>query len=156
MNCRLRPTGESARGWHSARGAGANVEPYLEPPETTMRLIQRFISAGFATAALASASVPALGWSVWPDVDFEWYANVGKPVAAAAIDPEPAPRAGSIWQPAHWERRGERREWVAAHWVRDDYREQLAEYARPVEFASAPPVVGEAALVPAYPTDTRR
>ncbi len=48
-----------------------------------MRLIQRFISAGFATAALASASVPALGWTVWPDVDFEWYANAGKPRGGA-------------------------------------------------------------------------
>jgi hypothetical protein len=37
-----------------------------------MRPIQRLIHAGFATAAIASASVPALAWTVWPDVDFEW------------------------------------------------------------------------------------
>jgi hypothetical protein len=125
-----------------------------------MRLIQRLISAGFATAALASASVPALGWPVDPTyVDFAWFADVGKPVAPPALDPEPAPRPGSIWVPAHWERHGARREWVTAHWIRDDYREQLAMYARPVEFGSAPPLVGEAAIVPAYPTypsDSRR
>ena len=43
-----------------------------------MRPIQRVISAGFATAAIASASLPALSGTVWPNVDFEWYANVGK------------------------------------------------------------------------------
>ena len=48
---------------------------------------QKLISAGFAIVALASASVPALAWTVWPDVDFEWYANVGKTAAAA----QPAP-----------------------------------------------------------------
>ena len=122
-----------------------------------MRPIQRLISAGFATAALASASVPAVAWTVWPDVDFEWYANVGKPVAANAIDAEPAPRAGYIWAPGHWERRGLHSDWVAAHWVRDDYREQLAEYGSPVEFAGAPPRLSEApSAVPAYPVDTNR
>jgi len=121
-----------------------------------MRLIQRVISAGFATAALASASVPALGWTVWPDVDFAWYANVGAPVAPLAADPEPAPRAGYIWMPAHYERHGAMRVWVAAHWVVDDYRQQLAQYARPIDVAAAPPVVGAAALVPAYPSDSRR
>src|SRR3954465_7421670 len=43
-----------------------------------MRPIQRVISVGFATAAIAAASMPALSWTVWPDVDFEWYANVGR------------------------------------------------------------------------------
>jgi len=43
-----------------------------------MRPIQRVISIGFATAAIAAASMPALSWTVWPDVDFEWYANVGR------------------------------------------------------------------------------
>ena len=37
-----------------------------------MRPIQRIISIGFATAALASASLPALSWTVWPDVDQAW------------------------------------------------------------------------------------
>lgn len=48
-----------------------------------MRLVQRFISAGFATAALASAAVPTLGWSVWSDIG----ANVGQPAPAAAAQP---------------------------------------------------------------------
>jgi hypothetical protein len=123
-----------------------------------MRPIQRLISAGFATAALASAAVPALAWSVWPDVDFGWYANVGMPVAADAIDPQPAPRAGYIWAPGHWERHGLDREWVAAHWVADDYRQQLAEYGHPAGFAAAPSIVGDArdTMVPAYPADGMR
>ena len=124
-----------------------------------MRPIQRLISAGFATAALASASVPAVAYTVWPDVNFEWYANVGAPLVASDFVPEPPPRAGYIWAPGHWERHGKRYEWVAAHWVRDDYREQLAMYARPVDIGSNPPLMGEAALVPAYPTqpsDSRR
>ena len=60
-----------------------------------MRPIQRVIQAGFATAAIASASVPALAWTAWPDVDFEWYASVGKPVDARTpqIAPRPAPSA---------------------------------------------------------------
>ncbi len=53
-----------------------------------MRLIQRFIHAGFATAAIASASVPAFAWTAWPDVDFEWSANVGRAPAVISI---PAP-----------------------------------------------------------------
>lgn len=47
-----------------------------------MRPIQRIISVGFATAAIAAASMPAMSWTVWPDVDFEWYANVGRTAAA--------------------------------------------------------------------------
>ena len=43
-----------------------------------MRPVQRIISIGFATAAIAAGSMPALSGTVWPDVDFEWYANVGK------------------------------------------------------------------------------
>jgi hypothetical protein len=119
-----------------------------------MRPIQRLISAGFATAALATASVPAFAWTAWPDVDFEWYANVGKPVAANVVEIEPAPRAGSIWAPAHWERRGAHAQWVGAHWVRDDYMEQLAEYGRPAQYASVAPVEG--AITPTYPIDTNR
>lgn len=94
-----------------------------------MRLIQKFIHAGFAACALASASLPALSWTVWPDVDFEWYANVGKPVAGAATTVEvfPAPREGEIWSPGHYQRTasGEQR-WVAGRWVADDYPQQLA------------------------------
>lgn len=58
-----------------------------------MRPIQRVISAGFATAAIASASVPALAWTVWPDVDFEWYADVGHPVATRDVQASTAPTA---------------------------------------------------------------
>jgi hypothetical protein len=47
-----------------------------------MRPIQRVISIGFATAAIAASSMPALSWTVWPDVDFEWYANVGRAASA--------------------------------------------------------------------------
>ena len=100
-----------------------------------MRPIQRLIHAGFATAAIASASVPALAWTVWPDVDFGWYANVGRAVAPAAEE-MPAPREGYIWSPGHWERRDHREAWVAGHWVRDDYQRQLAVYGAPGRFAS--------------------
>ena len=48
-----------------------------------MRPIQRLISIGFATTAIAAASMPALSWTVWPDVDFEWYANVGRTATTA-------------------------------------------------------------------------
>ena len=92
-----------------------------------MRTIQKFISAGFATCALASASVPALAWTVWPDVDFEWYADVGKPLAQN-VEVYPAPRAGYIWSPGHYENRGTRQVWVAGHWIKDDYQQQLAMY----------------------------
>jgi len=91
-----------------------------------MRPIQRVISVGFATAALASASLPALSWTVWPDVDFEWYANVGKPVAATGLEVMPAPRAGYIWAPGHYESVGSRHAWVPGHWIRDDYAERVA------------------------------
>ena len=94
-----------------------------------MKLIQKIIHAGFATCALASASMPALSWTVWPDVDFEWYANVGKPVAAAATSVErfPAPREGYIWSPGHYERTpAGTHVFVPGKWVADDYRQQVA------------------------------
>jgi hypothetical protein len=69
-----------------------------------VRPIQRVIQAGFATAAIASASVPALAWTVWPDVDFEWYASVGKPVDARRIEPASAPAPSYSWGPANSER----------------------------------------------------
>ncbi|HSN19755.1 MAG TPA: hypothetical protein VLS49_03710 [Usitatibacter sp.] len=47
-----------------------------------MRPIQRVIHAGFATAAIASAAVPAFAWTAWPDVDFGWHANAGRVAAA--------------------------------------------------------------------------
>lgn len=48
-------------------------------------MTQRMISAGFALAAMTIATVPALAFSVWPDVDFAWYANVGKPTATMEV-----------------------------------------------------------------------
>jgi hypothetical protein len=127
-----------------------------------MQAIQRIISAGFATAAIASASVPALAWSVWPDVDFEWYANVGKPVAGESVEIGPAPRAGYIWAPGHWENRDTHRTWVAGHWVADDYDQQRAMYASPARFATGSTVLldRQGNVIPtspdAYPVDSRR
>lgn len=89
-----------------------------------MKTLQRIIYAGFATAALASASVPALAYTVWPDVDFEWYANVGKPVAGMTVEVHPAPRAGYIWAPGHWETQGMTPVWVNGQWIADDYEQQ--------------------------------
>ena len=36
-----------------------------------MKAIQKVIHAGFAACALASASLPALSWTAWPDADSE-------------------------------------------------------------------------------------
>jgi len=93
-----------------------------------MRTIQKIISAGFATCALASASVPALAWTVWPDVDFQWYADVGRPLNGATVEIYPAARAGWIWSPGHYETRGTQQAWVEGHWIRDDYAQQVAMY----------------------------
>ena len=50
-----------------------------------MKTIQKLIHAGFATCALASASLPALSWSVWPTVDFEWSIDAGTPPITLAM-----------------------------------------------------------------------
>jgi hypothetical protein len=94
-----------------------------------MRPIQRVIHAGFATAAIASASVPALAWTVWPDVDFGWYANVGRVPAAAMPAPQPVSREGWIWSPGHWTNLATRDRWIAGHWVKDEYVEQQRQFA---------------------------
>ena len=47
-----------------------------------MKTIQKLIHAGFASCALASASLPALSWSVWPNVDFEWSPIAGAPLSS--------------------------------------------------------------------------
>ena len=91
---------------------------------------QKLISAGFAIVALASASIPALAWTVWPDVDFEWYADVGRPLAPATVITL-APREGYIVSPGHWETRGTHQVYVPAQYVRDDYPQQLAVYNNP-------------------------
>jgi hypothetical protein len=106
-----------------------------------MRTIQKIIHAGFAAAALASASVPALAWTVWPDVDFEWYANVGKPLSdAGTVEVFPAPREGQIWAPGHYERRGTGKVWVEGRWIADDFPQQVAIYNSRTDFAQVPPI----------------
>lgn len=132
-----------------------------------MKLIQKVISAGFATCALASASLPALSWTVWPDVDFEWYANVGKPVqGTTTVEVFPAPREGHIWSPGHYERTASgTHRWVAGHWVADDFREQVATYGTAnagTTVATGPLILRDAQgnAIPtspdAYPVDSAR
>jgi len=120
-----------------------------------MRTIQKIISAGFATCALASASVPALAWTVWPDVDFQWYADVGKPMAPA-VEVYPAPREGFIWSPGHYETRGTTQVWVEGHWIRDDYQQQLAMYGHRTTYAGTGALVnsGETATTLPPPATT--
>jgi hypothetical protein len=91
---------------------------------------QKLISTGFAIVALAGASFPALSWTVWPDVDFEWYTQVGHPLASPTSVPL-APRSGYIVSPAHWETRGTHQVYVAAQYIKDDYPQQLAIYNNP-------------------------
>lgn len=92
---------------------------------------QKLISAGFAIVALASASIPALAWTVWPDIDFEWYADVGKPLVPQQVEVALPAREGYIVAPGHWENRAGRQVWIAQHYVRDDYPQQLAVYNNP-------------------------
>lgn len=89
--------------------------------------MNKVLRHALAVAALA-ISTPCLAWTVWPDVDFEWYASVGKSIAPA-LEPYPAARPGFIWSPAHWERRDFGQEWVAGRWIHDDYAEQVADYS---------------------------
>lgn len=99
-----------------------------------MKTIQKVIQAGFAACALASASLPALSWTVWPDVDFEWYAKVGQPPEGAVVTDFPREtRVGQIWAPSHYERAtdGKGQVLVKGHWIKDDYYDQLAVYSLP-------------------------
>jgi hypothetical protein len=79
------------------------------------------VKSTLAAAGLAFA-IPSLAWAAWPDIDFEWYANVGRAAPAAAAFP--APRAGYIWVPARYEWTGEREVFVAGGWIVDDYDRQ--------------------------------
>ena len=86
-----------------------------------MRTIQRILIAlaGLAIAAPAVASTA-------PDIDFEWYASVGRP---ADSTPFPPARAGYIWSPSQWiTYDGTRQRLVAGHWIVDDFAAQLARY----------------------------
>ena len=98
--------------------------------------MQKLISAGFATIALSAAAIPAFAYTVWPDVDFQWYANVGQPYTTAA-EATPAPRAGYIWAPGRYETFGTRQEWVAGHWIKDDLAEQVAAFTAATAPSSA-------------------
>lgn len=124
---------------------------------------QKLISAGFAIVGLASASVPALAYTVWPDVDFEWYTQVGKPLATGTTITL-APRAGYIVSPGHWENRGTGHQvWVPAQYVKDDYVQQLAVYNNPngtTSYATGPLILRDkdGNIIPtqpsAYPVDS--
>jgi len=123
---------------------------------------QSLISAGFATIAIASASFPASAWAPWPDVDFEWYANVGKPLATVPVVIALAPREGYIVSPGHYETRGTRQVWVPARYVRDDYQQQLVAYnnGRTTTYATGPLTIRDkdGNIIPtqpeAYPVDS--
>ena len=113
-----------------------------------MKTIQRIIYTGFAAVAIASASMPvfpavtaAPADATWRGVDFEWYANVGRPMAESLVVIQPAPRAGYIWSPGRWDWNGRRHVWVAGHWIADDYADQVAFYnlGRGSLLAEAPP-----------------
>ena len=126
---------------------------------------QSLISAGFATIALASAAVPALAWTVYPDVDFEWYANVGKGAPVTTVEVTPAPREGYIWSQGHWETRGAHQAWVAGQWTKDDYQQQLTAYNNAngtTTYATGPLILRDSQgnVIPtqpdAYPVDSAR
>jgi hypothetical protein len=124
--------------------------------------IRKLMSAGFATAALASASIPAFAFTVWPDVDFEWYANVGR--SSPAVEIVPVTREGYIYSPGHWETRGTHQQYVAGKYVRDDYAEQYAVYnnGRTMTYATGPLILRDVDgnIIPiypdAYPVDSAR
>lgn len=131
-----------------------------------MKIIQKIIHAGFATCALASASMPALSWTVWPSIDFEWYADVGKPPAGTAtLEVFPAPREGHVWVPGRYERvPGNHHQWVAGRWIVDDFPQQVARYSVPAgtQLATGPAVLLDRQGNPiptspdAYPVDSTR
>jgi hypothetical protein len=99
-------------------------------PEGSIMRMHALVSAGFAAAALAGASLPASAWTVWPDVDFEWYTDVGagRNMPDATVEVMPAPRLGYIWAPARWEAQGTGQRRVAGHWIKDDYADQVLVY----------------------------
>jgi hypothetical protein len=88
-----------------------------------MKAMQRIISAGFATAALAIAFLPAASGAVWPYVDFEWYDNLGKP-AAGTVDSDPAPREGHIWAPGHYVFNVDHQVLIRGQWIKDERAQQ--------------------------------
>ena len=129
-----------------------------------MKIIQKIIYGGFAACALASASMPAFSWTVWPDVDFEWYANVGKQPVGATLEVYPAPRPGYIWSPGHYEWTGARQVWTPGVWIKDDYDHEWRAYAsaRGTTYATGPLELRDkdGNVIPispdAYPIDSTR
>lgn len=123
--------------------------------------MHKLIFAGFASAALVSASIPALAFTVSPGVDFEWYANVGKTMPGTVVEVMP-PRVGYIYAPGHWETRGTRQVRVEGRYIRDDYNQQLAIYNAPTTVASGPLILRDrdGNIIPtnpeAYPVDSAR
>lgn len=85
------------------------------------------ISRSMLAAAAMALATPALAWTVWPDLDFEWYANVGK--TAAATTPAYPSRRGYIWAPAHLEWTGTHHVSMPGVWIEDDYDRQWRAYA---------------------------
>ena len=81
-----------------------------------------------AILALAAAVPANASTTTW--VDFEWYADVGKPFQVATIQSYPAPRPGFIWAPAHYEWDGGPRQiFLPGSWIVDDYNAQWRHYA---------------------------
>jgi len=88
-----------------------------------VRTIQRILIA-LAASAIAA---PAVASAAAPEVDFEWYASVGRQVGSTPYSP-PA-RAGYIWSPGQWTtHHGTRQSFVAGHWIVDDFAAQVATY----------------------------
>lgn len=81
-----------------------------------------------AILALAAAIPASASTTTW--VDFEWYADVGKPFPVTSIQSYPAPRPGFIWAPAHYEWDGGPRQiFLPGAWIVDDYDAQWRHYA---------------------------
>lgn len=76
-----------------------------------MKTLHKLIHAGFAACLLAGASTSALAYAPYPDVAL------------------PAPRAGYIWAPAHYEWDGSRMQYYPGVWIQDDYDSQWRMYA---------------------------
>ena len=68
--------------------------------------------ASFTVLAAASAAFsPAIAGPVSVDI------RVGPP--APRYEVVPSPRAGYVWAPGYWDRRGNRYGWVQGNWVRE-------------------------------------
>ena len=75
---------------------------------------------GFATAAVGSASMPALSFSGWPDLGF---ALGLAPASDTATRPYPVHR-GHIYIPGHYVPTRDGVRWVEGAWIEDDFPQQ--------------------------------